>query len=288
MINLKGKSAIVTGAGRGLGRAMAAGLANAGAAVALVELDKDVLDEAVKSIGKGCIGIAGDVSHPEEARMIVDETNSVFGSLHILVNNAGLGPERFRDTDRSNAKMIWEIDFTDWQLFLDVNTTGHFVMTKAVMPKLLSQGWGRIINVTTSLDTMTNFTNGAYGPSKAGAEALATMIAGGVEGTGITCNVLIPGGPADTRMISATGVYADRDKLIQPEVMVPPLLHLLSEDGSSVNNRRFRAALWDPELDANTNLKKSGDPIAWPQLGGKAIRPQGDPRGNRNTGSEGG
>ena len=288
MTNLNGKSAIVTGAGRGLGRAMAAGLANAGAAVALVEPDKDVLDEAVKSIGKGCIGIAGDVSRPEEAQMIVDETNSAFGSLHILVNNAGLGPERFRDTDRSNAKMIWEIDFTDWQLFLDVNTTGHFVMTKAVMPKLLSQGWGRIINVTTSLDTMTNFTNGAYGPSKAGAEALATMIAGGVEGTGITCNVLIPGGPADTRMISATGVYADRDKLIQPEVMVPPLLHLLSEDGSSVNNRRFRAALWDPELDANTNLKKSGDPIAWPQLGGKAIRPQGDPRGNRNTGSEGG
>ena len=288
MTNLKGKSAIVTGAGRGLGRAMAAGLANAGAAVTLVELDKDVLDEAVKSIGKGCIGIAGDVSRPEEARMIVDETNSAFGGLHILVNNAGLGPERFRDTDRSNAKMIWEIDFSDWQLFLDVNTTGHFVMTKAVMPKLLSQEWGRIINVTTSLDTMTNFTNGAYGPSKAGAEALATMIAGGVEGTGITCNVLIPGGPADTRMISATGVYADRDKLIQPEVMVPPLLHLLSEDGSSVNNRRFRAALWDPELDANTNLKKSGDPIAWPQLGGKAIRPQGDPRGNGNTGSEGG
>ena len=288
MTNLNGKSAIVTGAGRGLGRAMAAGLANAGAAVALVELDEDVLDEAVQSIGNGCIGIARDVSRPEEARMIVDEANSAFGGTHILVNNAGLGPERFRDTDRSNAKMIWEIDFTDWQLFLDVNTTGHFVMTKAVMPKLLSQGWGRIINVTTSLDTMTNFTNGAYGPSKAGAEALATMIAGGVEGTGITCNVLIPGGPADTRMISATGVYADRDKLIQPEVMVPPLLHLLSEDGSSVNNRRFRAALWDPELDANTNLKKSGDPIAWPQLGGKAIRPQGDPRGNRNTGSEGG
>ena len=61
MTNLNGKSAIVTGAGRGLGRAMAAGLANAGAAVALVELDKDVLDEAVKSIGKGCIGIAGNI-----------------------------------------------------------------------------------------------------------------------------------------------------------------------------------------------------------------------------------
>ena len=288
MTDLTGKTAIVTGAGRGLGRAMAAGLVEAGASVVLVELDKEVLDDAVDAIGNGCIGIAADVSSPDDAQRVADETHSAFGSLHVLVNNAGLGPERFRDTDRSNAKMIWEIDFADWQLFLDVNTTGHFVMTKAVMPYLLAQDWGRIVNVTTSLDTMTNFTNGAYGPSKAGAEALATMIAGGVDGTGITCNVLIPGGPADTRMISATGVYANRDKLIQPEVMVPPLLHLLSEDGGKVNNRRFRAALWDPSADAESNMAASGDPIAWPQLGGQAIRPDGDPRGSRNTGSENG
>lgn len=288
MTDLTGKTAIVTGAGRGLGRAMAAGLVEAGASVVLVELDKEVLDDAVDTIGNGCIGIAADVSSPDDAQRVADETHSAFGSLHVLVNNAGLGPERFRDTDRSNAKMIWEIDFADWQLFLDVNTTGHFVMTKAVMPHLLTQDWGRIVNVTTSLDTMTNFTNGAYGPSKAGAEALATMIAGGVDGTGVTCNVLIPGGPADTRMISATGVYANRDKLIQPEVMVPPLLHLLSDDGGKVNNRRFRAALWDPSADAESNMAASGDPIAWPQLGGQAIRPDGDPRGSRNTGSENG
>ena len=286
MTDLTGKTAIVTGAGRGLGRAMAAGLVEAGATVALVELDRDVLDKAVKKIGDGCIGIAADVSSPDEAQRIVNETLSAFGGLHILVNNAGLGPERFRDTDRSNAKMIWEIDFTDWQLFLDVNTTGHFVMTKAAMPHLLAQDWGRIVNVTTSLDTMTNYTNGAYGPSKAGAEALATMIAGGVDGTGVTCNVLIPGGPADTRMISASGIYANRDKLIQPDVMVPPLLQLLSEGASNVNNRRFRAALWDVEADADSNMAACGDPIAWPQLGGQAIRPDGDPRGSGNTGSE--
>ena len=206
MTDLNGKAAIVTGAGRGLGRAMARGLAEAGVQVALVELDKDVLNEAVAEIGGDTVGIAADVSKPAEGLRIVEETRKVFGGVHILVNNAGLGPQRFRDTDRSNAKMIWEIDFSDWQLFLDVNTTGHFVMTQAVMPLLLEQRWGRIVNVTTSLDTMTNYTNGAYGPSKAGAEALATMIAGGVEGTGVTCNVLIPGGPADTRMISASGV----------------------------------------------------------------------------------
>ena len=68
----------------------------------------------------------------------------------------------------------------------------HAFANRAFIP----QRRGRIVNVTTSLDTMTNFTNGAYGPSKAGAEALATMIAGGVDGTGVTCKVLIPGGPA--------------------------------------------------------------------------------------------
>ena len=286
MASLSGKTAIVTGAGRGLGKAMAKGLVDAGANVVLVELDNDVLEQAVAEIGEGCMAAAGDVSNPEDAKRIVEASLAAFGGLHILVNNAGLGPERFRDTDRSNAKMIWEIDLADWRLYLDVNTTGHFVMTQAVMPHLLAQDWGRIVNVTTSLDTMTNFTNGAYGPSKAGAEALATMIAGGVEGTGVTCNVLIPGGPADTRMISATGVYENRDKLIQPEVMVPPLLQLVSDEGGKVNNRRFRAALWDTSIGPDENLRACGDPIAWPQLGGKAIRPDGDPRGNSNTGNE--
>jgi len=164
---LKGKTAIVTGAGRGLGKAMAQGLVNAGANVTLVELDPDVLNEAVAEIGEGCIAAQGDVSNEQDAKRIVDATIAAFGGVHILLNNAGLGPERFRDTDRSNAKMIWEIDLADWRLYLDVNTTGHFVMTQAVMPHLLTQDWGRIVNVTTSLDTMTNYTNGAYGPSKA-------------------------------------------------------------------------------------------------------------------------
>tara|TARA_R110000868_G_scaffold29889_15_gene111092 strand:- start:766 stop:1632 length:867 start_codon:yes stop_codon:yes gene_type:complete len=288
MAMLNDRTAIVTGAGRGLGRAMAQGLADAGANVVLVELDRDVLDAAVSEIGSGCIGVRGDVSDGDDAARIVDETMAAFGGVHILVNNAGLGPERFRDTDRSNAKMVWEIDPGDWRLYLDVNATGHFVMTRAVMPRLLAQDWGRIVNVTTSLDTMTNYTNGAYGPSKAAAEALATMIAGGVDGTGVTCNVLIPGGPADTRMISATGVYGNRDRLIQPEVMVPPLLHLVSDEGAAINNRRFRAALWDTAADSAANIAASGAPIAWPQLGGQAIRPADAPRGNRNTGAENG
>lgn len=282
MALLDGKIAVVTGAGRGLGRAMALGLAEAGARIALVELDRDVLDETAAALGDAAIALTADVSNPEDAGRVRDETLSAFGGLDILINNAGLGPQRFRDTDRSNAKMIWEIGLDDWHLYLDANLTGHFVMTRAIVPHLLKQNWGRIVNVTTSLETMINHTNGAYGPSKAGAEALATMIAGGLDGTGVTCNVLIPGGPADTRMISASGVYADRSKLIQPEVMMPPLMYLLSDEGAAVNDRRIRAAMWRQDAAPTDNMETAAAPIAWPQLGGQAIHPDGDPRGNSN------
>tara|TARA_B100000686_G_scaffold352196_1_gene453348 strand:+ start:3528 stop:4388 length:861 start_codon:yes stop_codon:yes gene_type:complete len=275
MISLDGKITIVTGAGRGLGRAMAKGLLNANAKLVLVEVDQTVLDDTMGEIGQDCLGILADVSKKSESERIVSETIQHFGNVHCLINNAGLGPERFRDTARTNVQMVWEIEAEDWKQYLGVNMTAHFFMTKAIVPHLLQQGWGRIVNVTTSLETMIDHTNGAYGPSKAGAEALATMTAVGLEGTGVTCNVLIPGGPSDTRMISSTGVYEDRKKLIKPEVMVAPLLTILSDNSDNINNVRVRAVFWDKNADIATNLKRSSAPIAWPQLGGQAIQPPG-------------
>ena len=273
MTSVEGRVAIVTGAGRGLGLAMTRGLVAAGARVAMAELDGDVVRDAAREFGDSVIAVSGDVSDPDDARKIVDRTVEALGEPDALVNNAGLGPQRFRSTDRSDVKMVWEIDLADWLLYLDANVTGHFVMTKAVMPPMLARNRGRIVNVTTSFETMTNYANGAYGPSKAAAEALATMIAGGVAGTGVTCNVLIPGGPADTRMISAAGKYADRARLIQPEAMVAPLLYLVSDEAAAINDRRIRAAIWDAERTAEENLDAASAPIAWPQLGGQAIQP---------------
>ncbi len=275
MTPIEGKVAIVTGAGRGLGLAMTRGLVAAGARVAMAELDEDVVRAAAREFGDSVIAVSGDVSNPNDAGRIVGETVGAFGDPDALVNNAGLGPQRFRSTDRSDVSMVWEIELADWLLYLDANVTGHFVMTKAVMPGMLARNRGRIVNVTTSFETMIAYTNGAYGPSKAAAEALATMIAGGVAGTGVTCNVLIPGGPADTRMISAAGKYANRAGLIQPEVMVPPLLYLLSDDSAGINDRRIRAAVWDTKRTVEENLDAASAPIAWPQLGGQAIQPDG-------------
>src|SRR5438132_7038777 len=91
-----------------------------------------------------------------------------------------------------------------------------------------ARGWGRIVNVTTSLGTMLNAGSPTYGPSKAALEALSAIMAKDLDGTGVTVNVLVPGGVTNTPMISDEAGY-DRDKLIQPEVMVPPLLWLVSD-----------------------------------------------------------
>ncbi len=275
---------MVTGAARGLGLAMVRGLLEAGHGVAMVDIDADGLAEAATTLSGTFVTFTGNVAHPEDARQIRDQTMTTMGGVHVLINNAGLGPQRFRTTDRANVVDVWDIALEDWHLYLDANVTGHFVMTRTIMPALLKQGWGRIINVTTSLETMINHENGAYGPSKAAAEALAAMIAGGLADSPVTCNVLIPGGPADTRMITTDGIYADRTKLIRPEVMVPPLRFLISEEASSVNNQRIRAALWHDAEPWQDNLQRAAAPIAWPQLGGQAIRPTWDSRGSLETG----
>src|ERR1700746_914643 len=92
---------------------------------------------------------------------------------------------------------------------------------------MMRQSWGRIVNVTTSLGTMLNAGNPTYGPSKAALEALRAIMAKDLDGTGFTVNVLVPGGVTNTPMIS-DGAGFDRAKLIQPDVMVPPLLWLVS------------------------------------------------------------
>ena len=103
-----------------------------------------------------------------------------------------------------------------------MHTTAPLALTNAVVSEMMHQGWGRIVNVTTSLGTMLNAGSPTYGPSKAALEALSAIMAKDLHGTGVTVNVLVPGGITNTPMVSEAGF--DRTKMIQPEVMVPPLL----------------------------------------------------------------
>src|ERR1700747_3805634 len=110
---------------------------------------------------------------------------------------------------------------------------------------MMRQGWGRIINVTTSLGTMLNAGSPTYGPSKAALEALSAIMAKDLDGTGVTVNVLVPGGVTNTPMISDEAGF-DRTKLIHPKVMVPPLLWLVSDAAEKGQARRSPGVTRDP------------------------------------------
>jgi NAD(P)-dependent dehydrogenase (short-subunit alcohol dehydrogenase family) len=133
------------------------------------------------------------------------------------------------------------------------------------------QGWGRIVNVTTSLGTMLNAGSPTYGPSKAALEALSAIMAKDLDGTGVTVNVLVPGGITNTPMVSESGF--DRDKLIQPEVMVPPLVWLLSDAAGKVTGRRFLGVHWDAALPPEQAAEKAGAPVAWTSIATMPITP---------------
>jgi NAD(P)-dependent dehydrogenase (short-subunit alcohol dehydrogenase family) len=275
---LEGKVAIVTGAGRGLGRVMALGLLEAGASVAATELDAEALDEtghAAENAGADnrILDIVADITRDDSAPKIVRATIERFGRLDILLNNAGINMSLFRRSDVKPSGKYWEVKPEEFRRIIEVNVVAPFLMMRAAIAPMLKQNWGRIINVTTSLDTMWRGGMQPYGGSKAANEAQLAALAQELEGTGVTANVLVPGGAADTRMVSV-GQEPDRGKLIAPDIMVTPLIWLCSDASEGVNGQRFVAARWDRTLPPADAANKAAAPAAWPQLGRQSITPE--------------
>ena len=266
---LSGKTAIVTGAGRGLGRSMALGLARAGANVVLTaartrrEIDQ-VAEEAAKSPGAGAIRKhLADVASEEDCRRVVSETAREFGGVHILVNNAGRGmrfvSEKFFDTPTK----FWETDPAVWQMIVATNVNGPFLMARAAVPHMMKQRWGRIVNISINHETMRRAGFSPYGPSKAALESETIIWAQDLAGTGVTVNALLPGGATDTGMVPADIAPHLREKLLHPDIMIPPLLWLVSEAASEVTGSRFVANLWDATLPPEQAAEKSRATAGW-------------------------
>jgi NAD(P)-dependent dehydrogenase (short-subunit alcohol dehydrogenase family) len=265
---LSGKTAIVTGGGRGLGRAMALGLARAGANVVITAARARQEIETVATEGAK-IGQAGtirefvaDVTSEEDCALVVRETIREFGSVHILVNNAGRGmrfvSEKFFDTPTK----FWQTDPAVWRMIIDTNVNGPFLMAREVAPQMLKQGWGRIINISMNHETMRRASFSPYGPSKAALESETIIWAQDLAGTGVTVNSLLPGGATDTGMVPRDIAPQSRP-LLDPSIMVPPLLWLVSESADEVTGARFVANLWDSSLPLEQAAEKARRAAGW-------------------------
>ena len=269
------KTAIITGGAGGIGSAMGEALAMDGVNTLLVDIDADTGTRRAAEINERCGAeraafIAGDVSEEASCNDAVAACIDRFGAVDVLVNNAGIGVSSIRPDAERNHPSIEELDRPLWDSFFATNVTGAMLMTRATVPGMRARGWGRVINNTTSFFTMLRVL--PYGASKAALESMSAIWATELADTGITVNVLVPGGPTDTPFVGAdSGI--PREKMLKPAVMGPPARWLASPDSDGVTGQRFVAANWDPAKGDAEAAKLAGAPIGWPELAKAVVWP---------------
>lgn len=186
MSELSGKVALVTGASRGIGRAIAVALAEAGADVAVNYHTRQ--DEAkqvrarIEAMGRRCLAIGADVSRAGEVARLVETVARDIGPVDILVNNAGI----------TRPQALTEISEQDWDEILTTNLKSYFLVTQAVLPRMRSQAWGRIINLSSVAAQLGGVVGPHYAASKAGILGLTHSYAALLAREGITVNAIAP------------------------------------------------------------------------------------------------
>jgi len=266
--------ALVTGGLRGLGRAMALGLGRAGhPVVAVGHIDSDIAEletaAAELQLRDRVCPLVADLRQPEECDRVVEETRTRFGAVEILVNNAGLtftyiDPARFR---RPTVQRFWEVGDEIVENVIATNYLAADRLARRAAPAMVERGWGRIVNVTTKLDTMNRLGTHPYGASKAGLEMATEVWAKDIEGSGVTINIVNPGAGANTPGMAEEMRAASRDgraaRLVEPDEMVAPLLWVVSRDADRVNGWRFDANAWDASLPPRAAAQRAGRPAGF-------------------------
>ena len=235
--DLTGRVAVVTGASRNIGRAIALRLAEAGAEVALVGRDEAALGEVaegVRALGRGALPFRCSVEDAEQASQTVEKIIERFGALDILVNNAGV----------TRDKLLLRMDESDWSEVLAVNLTGAFHFAKGAARQMVRQKRGRIVNITSVIGQIGNAGQANYAASKGGLIAFTKSLAKELAPRGITVNAIAPGfiETAMTQVLTP----AVRDKLLgdiplgrfgTPEDVADTVLFLTSDHAGYITGQ---------------------------------------------------
>lgn len=275
--SLRGKVIIVTGGGRGLGLAMGRALAAAGAhVVAPTHMQSDVDDLAGSGAGSEA-GVDGggsiqavltDLRDPAQCRKVVDDALSRHGAVHGLINNAGLAPAIIAPNHTAPEQprpKFWETPDDMVQAVMETNYVASNRMASLVAPHMVAAGWGRIINVTTMIETMIKPGYSCYGASKAALEMAADIWRQDLDGTGVTMNILNPGGGADTAGLSLARREGSRrgemEPLMSPEKMAAPAVWLCSAESDGITGMRYDAIDWDETRPPGEEAQRIGRPL---------------------------
>lgn len=238
---LRGVHVLVTGGTSGLGLAMSRALVAAGAQVALTGRDVRRAEQVASDLGPGAVGLGLDVRDEASVTRGAAQARDLLGGLDVLVNNAGIGMRTVNPRFLEEPHPFWEVTPDGWRDVIATNFTGYFLMAREVAPWLVAQGSGRIVNISLNYETMRRRGFVPYGPSRAGAESLSRIMAADLAGTGVTVNILAPGGATATGMIPEHLPPQARTGLIDPAVMGPPIVYLASPAAADVHDERIVA-----------------------------------------------
>ena len=264
--------ALVTGGLRGLGRAMALGLAREGhrvLAVGHIAADLPEIERVSAQLPGPLQPLVADLREAGECDRVVAAARERFGRVDILVNCAGLtftyiDPPRFR---RPTMQHFWQVPDEIVDNVIATNVLAADRLSRRVAGAMVDSGWGRIVNVTTKLDTMNRAGTHPYGASKAALEMTTEVWAKEAEGTGLTINIVNPGAGANTPGMAEEMRAMSREgkapRLVEPEEMVPPLLYVVSRAADTVNGYRFDANAWDATLPPAEAARRAGRPAGF-------------------------
>jgi len=262
----KERAILLTGAAGGLGSVMTRALLDAGHCVAALDANPEALVRLLETLDvprERLLPIPADVSSEDECNGAVAAALAHFGRIDGLINNAGIGMSAIRPDAETHHPGIEELTTDIWDMFYLVNMRGPMILTRAAVPHMRKQGWGRVVNNTTSFKTMLRVL--PYGAVKSALESMSAVWAQQLNGSGITVNVLVPGGPTDTPFIADEAGWP-RGKMLRPAIMAAPAVWLMSDAANGVTGRRITASDWDLSLPPDDAAAAASRAIGWPEL----------------------